>query len=148
MPRKISFRNEGKINVFKILPISQLLNPKCLEPMLRNERGHRREKPVHLNGSSSHSPRLEKSNEDPAQPQKRNNFKSHLQNIKFLTKQNKNKIRVRTPNLRSNFLQKKKKGLKLPALKRWRRQWHPTPVLSPGKSHGWRSLVGCSSWGR
>ena len=24
------------------------------------------------------------------------------------------------------------------------RQWHPTPVLLPGKSHGWRSLVGCS----
>ena len=22
-----------------------------------------------------------------------------------------------------------------------RRQWHPTPVLSPGKSYGWRSLV-------
>ena len=33
-----------------------------------------------------------------------------------------------------------------PAL--WRRQWHPTPVLLPGKSHGWRSLVGCSPWGR
>ena len=30
----------------------------------------------------------------------------------------------------------------------WRRQWHPTPVLSPGKSHGQRSLVGCSPWGR
>ena len=29
-----------------------------------------------------------------------------------------------------------------------RRQWHPTPVLMPGKSHGWRSLVGCSPWGR
>ena len=28
-----------------------------------------------------------------------------------------------------------------------RRQWHPTPVLQPGKSHGWRSLVGCSPWG-
>src|SRR5574337_438616 len=28
-----------------------------------------------------------------------------------------------------------------------RRQWQPTPVLLPGKSHGWRSLVG-SSWGR
>ena len=28
-----------------------------------------------------------------------------------------------------------------------RRQWHPTPVLLPGKSHGWRSLVGCSLWG-
>ena len=22
-----------------------------------------------------------------------------------------------------------------------RRLWHPTPVLLPGKSHGWRSLV-------
>ena len=26
----------------------------------------------------------------------------------------------------------------------WRRQWQPTPVLLPGKSHGWRSLVGYS----
>ena len=26
--------------------------------------------------------------------------------------------------------------------------WHPTPVLLPGKSHGRRSLVGCSPWGR
>ena len=24
----------------------------------------------------------------------------------------------------------------------------PTPVLLPRKSHGWRSLVGCSPWGR
>ena len=30
----------------------------------------------------------------------------------------------------------------------WRRQWHPTPVLLPGKSRGWRSLVGYSPWGR
>ena len=28
-----------------------------------------------------------------------------------------------------------------------RRQWHPTPALLPGKSHGWRSLEGCSPWG-
>ena len=28
-----------------------------------------------------------------------------------------------------------------------RRQWHPTPVLLPGKSHGQRSPVGCSPWG-
>ena len=28
-----------------------------------------------------------------------------------------------------------------------RRQWHPTPVLLPGKSHGRRSLVGYSPWG-
>ena len=29
-----------------------------------------------------------------------------------------------------------------------RRQWQPTPVLLPGKSHGRRSLVGFSLWGR
>ena len=28
-----------------------------------------------------------------------------------------------------------------------RRQWHPTPALLPGKSHGRRSLVGCGPWG-
>ena len=26
-------------------------------------------------------------------------------------------------------------------------QWHPTPILLPGKSHGWRSLVGLQSMG-
>ena len=31
---------------------------------------------------------------------------------------------------------------------KWRRQWQPTPVLLPGKSHGRRSVVGCSPWGR
>ena len=30
---------------------------------------------------------------------------------------------------------------------KWRRQWHPTPVLLPGKSHGRRSLEGYSPWG-
>ena len=30
----------------------------------------------------------------------------------------------------------------------WRRKQQPTPVLLPGKSHGWRSLVGYSPWGR
>jgi len=30
---------------------------------------------------------------------------------------------------------------------RQRMRWHPTPVFLPGKSHGWRSLVGYSSWG-
>ena len=29
----------------------------------------------------------------------------------------------------------------------WRRQWHPTPVLFPGKFHGQRNLVGHSPWG-
>ena len=30
----------------------------------------------------------------------------------------------------------------------WKRQWHPTPVILPGKSRGWKGLVGCSPWGR
>ena len=30
----------------------------------------------------------------------------------------------------------------------WRRQWQPTAVLLPGKSHRQKSLVGCSPWGR
>ena len=30
----------------------------------------------------------------------------------------------------------------------WRRKWQPTPVPSPRKFHGWRSLVGYSPWGR
>ena len=34
----------------------------------------------------------------------------------------------------------------LSQLNNW--QWHPTPVLLPGNSHGWRSLEGCSLWGR
>ena len=36
----------------------------------------------------------------------------------------------------------------LPISRVRRRPWHPTPVLLPGKSHGRRSLVGCSPWGR
>ena len=35
----------------------------------------------------------------------------------------------------------------LNSLLMWRRQWQPTPVLLPGQSHGWRSLVGYS-WAR
>ena len=30
----------------------------------------------------------------------------------------------------------------------WRRKWQPSPVLLPGVSHGWGSLVGCHLWGR
>jgi len=28
----------------------------------------------------------------------------------------------------------------------WRKEWLPIPVFLLGKSHGQRSLVGCSSW--
>ena len=34
-------------------------------------------------------------------------------------------------------------GWKIP----WRRKWQPTPVLLPGESHGWRSLVSYSPRG-
>ena len=30
----------------------------------------------------------------------------------------------------------------------WKRKWQHTPIYLPGKSHGQRSLVGCSPWGR
>ena len=30
----------------------------------------------------------------------------------------------------------------------WRRKWQPTPVFLPGKSHGWKNLVGYSPRGR
>ena len=30
----------------------------------------------------------------------------------------------------------------------WRRKWQPTPMFLPGESHGWKSLAGCSPWGR
>ena len=39
-------------------------------------------------------------------------------------------------------------SLSLFTFTQWRRQWQATPVLLPRKSHGWRSLVGCSPWGR
>ena len=41
-----------------------------------------------------------------------------------------------------------KELMTLNSIKTRRRQWHPTPVLLPGKSRGLRSLVGCSPWGR
>ena len=34
-----------------------------------------------------------------------------------------------------------------PSASFWRRQWQPTPVFLPGKSHGQRNLVGYSPWG-
>ena len=55
-------------------------------------------------------------------------------------------------NMLSNFviafLPRSKRLLISFVLTRWRRQWHPTPVLLPGKPHGRGSLVGCSPWGR
>ena len=39
-------------------------------------------------------------------------------------------------------------SLSLSTFMHWRRKWQPTPVFLPGESQGWRSLVGCSPWGR
>ena len=39
-------------------------------------------------------------------------------------------------------------SLSLSTFMHWRRKWHPIPVFLPGESHGRRSLIGCSPWGR
>ena len=60
-----------------------------------------------------------------------------------------------TKNVTNEELKKREMGpddmvnlhLAMPEASYPRRRWHPTPVLFPGKSHGWRSLVGCSTWG-
>jgi len=59
-------------------------------------------------------------------------------------------IELMSPALAGGFFPAEPPGkppLKINRPELWRRQWHPTPVLLPGKSHGWRSLVGCSPWG-
>ena len=44
------------------------------------------------------------------------------------------------PKFRPNLMETKKEER--------RRQWHPLPVLLPGESQGWGSLVDLSPWGR
>jgi len=39
-------------------------------------------------------------------------------------------------------------SLSLFTLMQWRRKWQPILVFLPGESQGWRSLIGCSPWGR
>ena len=39
-------------------------------------------------------------------------------------------------------------SLSLSSFMHWRRKWQPNPVFLPGESHGRRSLVSCSPWGR
>ena len=40
---------------------------------------------------------------------------------------------------------KKRSGMRE---REWSRKWQPTPVFLPGESHGQRSLLGYSLWGR
>ena len=51
-------------------------------------------------------------------------------------------------NFYFNFFLTKNAVINLSSTSTWRKQWHPIPVLLPGKSHGQRSLVGSSPWGR
>ena len=47
---------------------------------------------------------------------------------------------------RFHLFERKHNHIKINQQKTGKRQWHPTPVLMPGKSHGQGSLVGCSPW--
>ena len=66
-------------------------------------------------------------------------------------------LRQRTDSLEKTLMMRKIEGKRRTGWQRmrWldsitdstgRRQWHPTPILLPGKSHGHRSLVGCNPW--
>ena len=59
---------------------------------------------------------------------------------------------IRGPDLRNNEVDFHRIFLNRPQREaegrssKWKRQWQPTPVLLPGKSHGQRSLAGYSPW--
>ena len=53
-----------------------------------------------------------------------------------------------TQQARTGLIFKARSWYRAPKYSAWRTRWHPTPVLLPGKSHGRRSPVGCSPWGR
>ena len=56
-------------------------------------------------------------------------------------------VRIRS-SWHKNYKKVTEARKKFTAVSYRKRQWHPTPVLLPGKSHGRRSLVGCRLWGR
>ena len=60
----------------------------------------------------------------------------------YYAKQKKQRVSLMPSNSFSSF------DLSIGKCQDQRRQWHPTPVLLPGKFHGWRSLVGYSPWDR
>ena len=69
-----------------------------------------------------------------------------------MTQKIKNRTTTQSNNSTPQYLSKENENTNLkrymhPYAHCWRRQWHPTPVLLPGKSHGRRNLVGCSPWG-
>ena len=63
-------------------------------------------------------------------------------------KYNINAMKLSGISFSKNFQLVESRDLEFPRWLSRRRQWHPTPVLLRGKSHGWRSLVGYSPWAR
>ena len=55
-------------------------------------------------------------------------------------------VTISFPSYWQKILARLEKELTTVSNLEWRRQWHPTPALLPGKSHGWRSLVGSRTW--
>ena len=127
--------------------------------MLSNRRGQHNERPAHHNWRvvPTHH------NRDPAQPKANKHFKMNKVHT-FLDDHTSVEIRAflffMSRGRVSVVVQSQKSGSSTSTLEtimlsdistladhNLRRQWHPTPVLLPGKSHGWRSLLGCSPRG-
>ena len=71
------------------------------------------------------------------------NLRYHFLKIQIVGKKNKESQNlIKWISSRTKFIFGKS-----PLIFTGRRQWHPIPVLLPGKSHGQGSLVGCSPWG-
>ena len=100
----------------------KLLKPVLLEPMLCNKRSQNNEKPVHSN------------EEQPL-------FVETIESLQAALKSQHDQKKKTKPH-RENLKKSKKSWVDLYLLG----LWPPTPVLLPGKSHGWRSLVGCRPW--
>ena len=82
-----------------------------------------------------------------AQPQVRNLVGQQKSSVRSQACWWKGSLRSPHPCL-AQGLAYKRHTILLPHYPPQRRQWQPTPVLLPGKSHGRRSLEGCSPWGR
>ena len=104
--------------------------------------------PSHLHPSQQHKPEPQPSSTPPSPP-----HSVSIPGTKWRPRKRTRKINI-NQNRAKMWKRNQNNGLLLwPRGKtelRWleRKQWQPTPVLLPGKSHGWRSLVGCSPCGR
>ena len=77
-----------------------------------------------------------------------NPFRISLWMVKFTNPWTSQSILILHTNLNVSLSRIIILALPLSSIVNQRRQWHPTLVLLLGKSHAWKSLVGCSPWGR